>query len=714
MPDGRQLYSEIVGPFKAFSSDVFQYLFEQTSQPATILENGIIIEANKASSDLFGLESREHLIGLSPIDVSPERQPNGEPSAELAVMQIQKTFEIGRHELDWECMRKNGERFFIHMILTAIHIGDRTLLYAVYNDISARKRAEMQLLESEGRFRRLFELTRQAVLLVENGYFTMANQASADLLGFESKEKLIGLSPLDISPVVQACGRPSAEMVAEVTQKTFETGSNEVEWECVRVDGRRIFIRLLLTLIQHGDTPIIHSVFSDITEEKKARAKVEYLAYYNDLTGLPNRLKGDEDMTSLILEAHEQQGSLAILLIRLSTFRLVRNQHGGEVCNALQVQSCDRLANCLRSGDRLYHLNSDEFLLVLPDASSAQIEYLCMKVQAHFNEPFLIEGIQVYSPICIGIASYPKDGLDTETLLAHADMALSEILGKSQSGHLLYEQSMGDAQSRYISESNQLQQAVTRQEFTLHYQPKIDLKTGMVSGAEALVRWNHPSKGLLMPAEFIDIAEASGLIVPMSQWILNEACSQAEAWRKAGLGKIPVAVNLSAKHFYQGKVQEDVKAALSETALSPELLELELTESILLENESGIVTLLDYWSSQGIRISIDDFGTGYSSLAYLSRFNLHKLKIDRSFIIEFQANQRGESIVKAILELGKALGLKVISEGVETGDVLERLKAMGCDEAQGYYYAKPMPAEAFETWVRERYSQDSLEILPNC
>ncbi len=683
----------------SLSSQLFRKLFERTSQPATLIEDGLIIEANQASVELFGRENSEELFGLSAIELSPEYQENGRLSVELAEENIRRTMEEGKSELDWECVRKNGERFFIHLILTAVKIDERVLLYAVYNDISRRKEAESRLQASEYRFRHLFEATRQATLLVENGKFILANKASADLLGVDSPEKLVGLSPLDVSPRVQPDGTSSTDKMVEVTTKAIEEGSNEVEWECVRGDGQHMFIRLLLTRIEIDGSLVIHSVFNDITEEKKARDRIEFLAYYDEKTALPNRIMAYQMLNALILVEKERNGKAAVLLVSLSAFRSVRNLQGRKMSDTLEIHATRLLNECLRSGDTLYHLASAEFLLVLPDAAIPQVENTCRRIRTLFDEPFLIEGVQIISPVSIGIAITPEDGMDSETLVAHADIALTEAKRHSPKGFLFYTRQMSESQTLFVRGRNELTEAVRHEQFVLHYQPKIDIRTGKLSGAEALIRWNHPERALVMPGEFIDVAESSGLIVPMSRWVLKEACTQAEKWRKKGMEGIKVAVNLSAEHFHQNLVEKDVADALQESGLPPSFLELELTESILLEKEHDIFSLLEKWSQLGIQLSIDDFGTGYSSLSYLSRFSIDKLKIDRSFIVALQHGVRGESIVKAIIELGKALDLRLIAEGVETEELIGRLRDMGCDEIQGYYYSKPLPPDEFEQWV---------------
>jgi EAL domain-containing protein (putative c-di-GMP-specific phosphodiesterase class I) len=325
-------------------------------------------------------------------------------------------------------------------------------------------------------------------------------------------------------------------------------------------------------------------------------------------------------------------------------------------------------------------------------------DQVCERLLASLAQPFEIQGRQVHVSSSIGIARFPQDGSEAEILMRNADTALFEAKRAGRQTYRFFEPRFNDQLQRFIQTRDALRLAPERGELVLHYQPQLDLPTGRVLGVEALVRWQRPGHGLVMPSAFIDVAEESGLIVPIGRWVLGEACRQAAAWRAAGWPSLLMAVNLSAVQFRQGQVAEDLELALAESGLEPAALDLELTES-LLQGEASIRAILVDWKARGIQLSIDDFGTGYSSLAYLKRFKVDKLKIDRSFVRDLLTDEDDRAIVRAMIELAHGLGIRTIAEGVEEAGQAEQLRAMGCDEVQGYLYAKPLPAADLVRWL---------------
>jgi EAL domain-containing protein (putative c-di-GMP-specific phosphodiesterase class I) len=315
--------------------------------------------------------------------------------------------------------------------------------------------------------------------------------------------------------------------------------------------------------------------------------------------------------------------------------------------------------------------------------------------------PFYVDGHEIATSVSMGVTIFPEDGTSFESLLKKADMAMYKAKGDGRNTYRFFDDAMDVEAVEHQFIRNGLRRALERNEFVLHYQPQIDLASGAITGVEALIRWNHPELGMVPPARFIPVAEESGLIVPIGDWVLHEACRQAVAWQNAGLPELCMAVNLSAVQFKRGSVEQSVIHALQETRLTPALLELELTESILIQNVEGVLDSVKRLKLLGVKLSIDDFGTGYSSLSYLKRFDIDKLKIDQSFVRDLGSDPDDAAIVRAIIQLARSLNLRTIAEGVETADMLRQLGAFGCDEAQGYYFARPMSADAVTSYIRQ-------------
>ncbi len=404
-------------------------------------------------------------------------------------------------------------------------------------------------------------------------------------------------------------------------------------------------------------------------------------------------------------DARHHRTRLAVLVLDLDQFKYINDTHGHALGDRLLQDLTGRLRQTLRPVDTLCRLSADEFLVLLPEPHPSQwlndIAAACDRLLDRCATPFDLDGHQVHVTCSLGVAVYPEDGLDGETLMRNANTALHEAKRNRRHGYRFFEPAMNDALTRFIHTRDALRLALEREEFVLHYQPQIELDTGRVLGAEALIRWQRPGMGLVPPGDFIDVAEESGLIVPLGRWVLREACRQAAAWRARGWPDLVVAVNLSAVQFRHPSLGEEVRQALAESGLAPQGLDLELTESILLQGEEGVLGLVAEWKAQGIQLSIDDFGTGYSSLAYLKRFKVDKIKIDRSFVANLLTDEGDRAIVQAMIQIARVLNFKTLAEGVEDAGLADRLRLMGCNLAQGHLYARPLPATDLERWMTE-------------
>jgi diguanylate cyclase (GGDEF)-like protein len=439
------------------------------------------------------------------------------------------------------------------------------------------------------------------------------------------------------------------------------------------------------------------------TALRASHERIEFQAYHDALTGLPNRALGQDRLGHLLAHASRHQTSLAVLYLDLDRFKYINDTHGHVQGDRLLQRVAQRLTHGLGADDTLCRLSADEFMMLMPEPRSPHllpdIAKRCEALLASLAEPFDLEGRQLHTTFSLGLAVYPQDGADGETLMRNADTALFEAKRAGRQTYRFFEPRMNDELIRLIQTRDALREALVRHEFELHYQPQLDLRSKRVVGVESLIRWRRPGMGLLLPGAFIDVAEETGLVIPIGRWVLGEACRQAAAWRAAGWQGLVMAVNISPAQFRQGELQQDVLAALDASGLDPAGLDLELTESLLLQGEASVLEIIGQWKARGIQLSIDDFGTGYSNLAYLKRFKVDKLKIDRSFIINLLDDEEDRAIVQAMIQIARSFNIRTIAEGVEDRTQAEQLKIMGCDEVQGYLYSRPLPATELTQWL---------------
>lgn len=438
-------------------------------------------------------------------------------------------------------------------------------------------------------------------------------------------------------------------------------------------------------------------------EQQKANDRIRFLAFTDVLTGLPNKTAALEHLNLALSVAENSHSSVAVLNIDLNKLKYVNETYGHAIGDAVIQAVGVRLSDSMRAHMTLSRMMGDEFMVVIEHVTSPdEIAEVCKQILTYLSAPYEIEGLQLVISSSIGVAMSPKDALSSDILLRSADTALSAAKLAGPNDFRFFEPDMNASVIRFMETRNALRLALEQQELEIYYQPQIALSSGKVVGAEALLRWNRPNFGLVMPSAFIDVAEESGLIIQIGKWVLNDVCRQAAIWSRQGLSGLVFAVNLSAVQFRQGRVEPDVYDALLSHNLNPASLELELTESILLQNDEPVLSTLANWKNRGIQLSIDDFGTGYSSLAYLKRLNVDKLKIDQSFVKNLAFENEDHAIVKAIIQIAQALKLTTIAEGVEQETAANQLRALGCDQAQGYLFAKPMPAAEFYQWVKDR------------
>ena len=541
-------------------------------------------------------------------------------------------------------------------------------------------------------------LTRYAndiiLMMDDTGRIIEANERAIQAYG-HSRDELLRMNVRDLQ---------APEALASFDVNWDRCGVEGLVYETVhRYADQSVFpVEVSARLIETEGKHFRQAIIRDITERKSYESQLERQANYDELTGLANRNLFQDRLNQALIFSRRHECGLAVLFIDLDNFKNINDSLGHDAGDALLTQVASRLTCSVREGDTVARLGGDEFVLLLSEIRAEDdVSAITQKLLKAMSAPFDIGGHELHITCSIGIASYPKDGKDRQTLLKNADAAMyrAKDLGRNNAQFYAAEMNV-KAMERLMLESG-LRHALERNEFLLHYQPQVDLRTGEITGMEALVRWQHPELGLVSPARFIPVAEESGLIVPLGEWVLRTACAQNKAWQRAGLKPISVAVNLSARQFRQPNLVEVVAGILRETELDPAHLELELTESLVMQNVEVTIATLDRLKAMGIKLSIDDFGTGYSSLSYLKRFPIHTLKIDQSFVRDITTDPSDAAIAKTIIAMAHELGLMVIAEGVETEEQKSFLQQRHCDEMQGFFFSKPVPATEFEILLRE-------------
>ncbi len=583
--------------------------------------------------------------------------------------------------------------------------GQRVLGISVLGkEITESKRVESELMRKGEELARARASLEQAQALAHLGSWRYDCAGSSMDCSLETY-RIAGIEPgMAVTPqsLLRISHPDDLEALTSAWQATL--GGKPFDLSHRLVVGARIkwvHSRAQVEFDAQGQPLVVVGTLQDITEQQGARERIEFLALHDALTGLPNRVRGQERLQQAVALALRHGGRLAVLNLDLDKFKFVNDTHGHAVGDKLLASVADRLRVCLRGEDTLCRLSGDEFMIVLPDlCDERQASSACERILSRLAEPFELDGIHLSTSFSIGVAFYPRDGGDVSTLMRHADMALYDAKRAGRNAYRCFELEMNASLLRYLEIRAGLGLALERGEFELHYQPQLSLGSGTLVGVEALLRWNRPGHGLVQPGDFIAAAEDSGLVVPIGRWVLGEACRQAAAWQAAGWDRFVVSVNLSMVQLRQGRLEGDVCAALDASGLDPTLLELELTETVLLEHDDAVMAALGRLNQRGVRFAIDDFGTGYSNLSYLKRINLDKLKIDRSFVQDLENDGGDQAIVRALSQIARHLTIRTVAEGVESSAVADRLREMGCDEAQGYLYSKPLPAARLEHWMR--------------
>ncbi len=600
--------------------------------------------------------------------------------------------------LEHRIVRPDGQTRVVYQLAELLRDsqGRPQRLVGAVQDITERRRSEehMHLLA------RIFENTVEGILVTDaNGVISMVNRAFSNITGF-SAEEAIGQTPRLLSS--QRQGR---EFFEQMWQSLLRQGYWQGEIWNRRKNGEAYPEWLAITAITdpQGRTAHYVGVFHDITEIKRNEEQISFQAYHDALTGLPNRLLFKDRLNMALAHAPRQREGLALLFLDLDDFKNINDSLGHAMGDQLLQAVSRRLVRWVRDEDSVARLGGDEFIMLLVGTHTPDYAVqVASRILETMAEPLRVHGQEFYVTASIGITVYPHDGQDAETLVANADTAMYRAKADGRNNYKLFTPAMNQEVVKRMELERSLRRALREGEFVMHYQPKVELVSGRVVGVEALIRWQRPGLGLVPPAEFIPVAEETGLIVPIGEWVLFTACRAAQGWRRQGFSDLRVAVNLSPRQFRQRNLVQLVSRALAESGLPAHCLELEVTESVVMHSVEDAILTLEHLSQLGVHLFMDDFGRGYSSLYYLKRFPMHALKIDRSFVSDIVNNPGDASIVDTIISMSRSLNLKVVAEGVETQEQLDFLKGLRCDQMQGFLFSRPLPLEELEALLRRR------------
>jgi len=608
-------------------------------------------------------------------------------------------------EVETEGVRDDGSRFNVLIHTSPIFTSDGTIngFVEVIEDITERKQTEAALHRSEIKFHTLYDTTSDAVMLLDEKGFFDCNKATLAIFGCATREAFCTKHPSDLSPPQQPCGTDSMVLANRMIAMAMEKGSIRFEWMHKRNDTGKTFpTEVLLNAMELDGKPVVQAVVRDITERKCAGEKIQYLATHDVLTGLPNRSMFSQLLNYAIQTAQRYLRQFAVLFLDLDRFKIINDTLGHDAGDQLLKEIATRLKQSLRAVDVVGRLGGDEFVILIEEVSdSNQVAAVAHKILTSVIKPITLMGQESRITASIGISMYPKDAQDEQSLMKNADMAMYLAKEEGKNNYQFYCKDIQSKSLEHLSIETNLRFAIERNELSLHYQAKVDFKTNMITGVEALLRWQNPYLGSVTPTQFIPVAEETGLSIPIGKWVLKTACAQNIAWQQQGLPAVCMAVNLSLRQLTDDNLIDDITTALNDSGMAPNLLELEITESMVMNNPTRMIAVLAKIKNLGVRLAIDDFGTGYSSLAQIKHFPIDTLKIDRSFIRNIPQDIEDKAITEAIIAMGKTLSLTVVAEGVETVDQLNFLKEHACDEMQGFYFSKPIVSEQFADLLRK-------------
>lgn len=665
------------------------------------------VEVNQVACARLGY-TREELLTVGPLDLTPEERLVHLPEITECL------YRDGRVTFEGSYTANGGEVVPFEFSVRRFILSGRPYVLSIGRDLTERKRTEFALRETESHYRHLVEASPEMVAVVCEEQFVFVNDAGAQLLGASHPHEVTG-APVwrFLHPDYYAISRERMVFPGKEGVRL-----PPIEKRMIRFDGTPVDVEVQSTSIVYQGRPALLVLARDITDRKKSAETIHRMAYYDDLTGLPNQRMFNECLTNAISQAKWSRRLMALLYVDLDRFKVVSDSFGRQVGDQLLRATAERLSQTVGGRGLTAHIGGDEFAVILEGISSPgeAAEFAGRIVQAVGNTPYTLGEQEVFVNCSVGIGVYPEDGLDSSALFRSADLAMNRVKAYGGNGLQVYNATMNNMNllSRRIQMEHHLHQSLEKGELSLVYQPKVTAKNGRMIGVEALLRWKSDSFGWVSPSEFVPLAEENGLIMPIGEFVLRQACKQAKQWEGSGVARLPVAVNISPRQFLKADLVRLLRSLLDEAKLCGEWIELEITERLLMDDSEQVIHTIQALREMGVKIAIDDFGTGYSSLQYLKRFPVDRLKIDQSFVTDISVDSSHAEIVAAMIDLGHSLHMTVLAEGVETLFQREFLVSRNCDEMQGYLFSKPMPATVLTaqllTYGKEPLTKDLLSL----
>lgn len=711
-----------------------QTLLDSAGVGIVFIRNRALVRCNQRCAEIFGLPSPEDAIGRSSEALHPSRGA----FRELGRAAYPTLARGQAYRTERQLKRCDGQLFWAHLTGRLINPRDsREGSIWIIDDIDEQKRAQAQLQAALWEKQVLFDSAMVGIVFLQERRMTRCNRHFEQILGYGPGE-LAGsssrrwyLSDEDwheagvrcYAPLVQGQSfegqmvlrtRDGRAIECEVRSKAVDP-SNVAQgsiWIVMDVSERLRIQRQLAGM--HGELEqqvrdrtrelqeTVGNLHREIQDRQRDQERIYWMAHYDALTELPNRVLLAERGQDAIRQAQESGAPLAVMFLDLDNFKHVNDSLGHRIGDALLVEIAQRLRTTVRQRDTVARLGGDEFVLLLPGANAQGAARVAAKMQEAALQPVHIQHHELSLALSMGIALFPEHGSDFETLIQSADTAMYRAKADGRNSFRFFTPTMQAQSARALQLTNALRRALERNQLSLHYQPQVSIATGRVCGVEALLRWHHPELGAVSPAEFIPVAEDTGQILPIGEWVLRTALAQLRTWHNQGLPALTMAVNLSAVQFRQPQLLELVDRLLAEYGVQPHLLELELTENVAVADPHAAIATMDQLHAKGVRLSMDDFGTGYSSLSHLKRFQIYRLKIDQSFVRDLDHDGNDRAIVSAIIRMAQALGMRTTAEGVETAHQLTFLREQGCDEAQGFYFSRPLGARHLQQYLLQR------------